>query len=69
MSPAQAAIAFGLNHPQIGAVLLGVRSQEELVEGLHAVSTPLEEDFIARLRELRLDDPELLNPGTWNRPS
>jgi 1-deoxyxylulose-5-phosphate synthase len=69
MSPAQAAIAFGLNHPQIGAVLLGVRSQEELVEGLHAVSTPLEKDFIARLRELRLDDPELLNPGTWNRPS
>jgi 1-deoxyxylulose-5-phosphate synthase len=67
LTPAQAAIAFGLHHPQIGAILLGVRSQDELAEGLQAVALPLDDELLAKLYELRLDDPDLLNPGAWHR--
>lgn len=67
-SPVQVAIAFGLAHPQIDAVLIGVRSAAELQEALGAVDLRLPEDLLARLAALRLDDSDLLNPSTWGIP-
>ncbi len=68
ISPAQAAVAFGLAHPHIHSVLIGVRSEQELHEALGAVSIQLPPDLLAQLTALRLDDAELLNPGTWGIP-
>ncbi len=65
LTPAQAAIAFGLAEPRIGSVLVGVRTESELRENLAAATASLSPDLLAELRQLRLDDPELLNPSTW----
>jgi 1-deoxyxylulose-5-phosphate synthase len=67
-SPVQAAIAFGLAHPQIHAVLVGVRSEWELREALGALTVRLPGALIEQLYALRLDDAELLNPATWGIP-
>jgi aryl-alcohol dehydrogenase-like predicted oxidoreductase len=67
-SPVQAAIAFGLAHPQIQAVLVGMRSAWELREALGALSVRLPGALVEQLHALRLDDPELLNPATWGIP-
>jgi aryl-alcohol dehydrogenase-like predicted oxidoreductase len=68
ISPAQAAIAFGLAQPHIHAVLIGVRSERELREALGAAAIQLPADLLARLAALRLDDDDLLNPSTWDIP-
>jgi aryl-alcohol dehydrogenase-like predicted oxidoreductase len=67
-SPVQVAIAFGLAHPQIHSVLIGVRSEWELREALGAVAVWLPNDLLEQLYALRLDDAELLNPSTWGIP-
>ena len=67
-SPVQAAIAFGLAHPHIHSVLVGLRSAWELREALGAVDVRLPADLLDRLYRLRLDDAELLNPATWGIP-
>ena len=66
LSAAQAALAFGLAHPQIGAVLVGVRTLAELEEDLQATKTSLPDELLTQLYGLRLDDPNLLDPGTWH---
>jgi 1-deoxyxylulose-5-phosphate synthase len=65
LSPAQMALAFALAHPQIGAVLVGVRSEAELQDDLAAVASTLPARLRTQLTALRLDDDQLLNPGTW----
>ena len=65
LTPAQAAIAFGLAEPRIGSVLIGVRSVSELQENLVAATATLSPDLMYELRQLRVNDPKLLNPGTW----
>lgn len=64
-SPAQAAVAFALANPAIHSVLVGVRSVEEVAEAVQAAALQFPPDLLERLRELRLDDDDLLNPGTW----
>lgn len=64
-TPAQAAISFALAEPRIGSVLVGVRAQSELHENLAAATATLSPDLMFELRQLRVDDPELLNPGNW----
>lgn len=64
-TPAQLAIAFALANPHIGAALVGVRTQAELLENLTAADLPISADLIRELHTLRLDDADLLNPGTW----
>ncbi len=64
-TPAQAAIAFALAQPAIHAVLIGVRTEEELRSNLHSLTLELEPATLAQFESLRLDDPDLLNPGTW----
>jgi aryl-alcohol dehydrogenase-like predicted oxidoreductase len=68
LSPAQMAVAFGLAHPHIQSVLIGVRSEQELREALGAVAVELPPDLLAQLTALRLDDANLLNPSTWGIP-
>lgn len=68
LSPVQAAIAFALGQPLIGAALVGVRDEGELHEALGAAGRPLDPGLRADLAALRLDDPDLLNPSTWGIP-
>lgn len=65
LTPAQAAIAFALAQPQISSVLIGIRSIDELAENLPALNMKLPDALIGQLTALRLDDEDLLNPGTW----
>ena len=67
-TPAQAAIAFALAQSAIHAVLIGVRTEEELRSNLHSLTLKLDPSMRQQLESLRLDDPDLLNPGTWGIP-
>lgn len=64
-SPAQAAIAFALANPAIHSVLVGVRSVAEVFDAAQAAQLILPPRVLEELHKLRLDDEELLNPGTW----
>jgi aryl-alcohol dehydrogenase-like predicted oxidoreductase len=68
VTPAQAAIAFALAHPQLSAILIGVRTIAELNENLAALNVSLPPETLNRLRHLRVDDDDLVNPATWNMP-
>ncbi len=65
---AQVAIAFALAQPAIHAVLIGVSSDEELRSNLHSLSLDLSPAMLEQIGALRLDDADLLNPGTWGIP-
>jgi len=64
-SPAQAALAFALAHPSIHAVLVGVSNLSEVDDAVQAAQLTLPPGLVDLLRGLRLDDENLLNPGTW----
>jgi aryl-alcohol dehydrogenase-like predicted oxidoreductase len=68
LTPVEVAIAFGLAHPHIGTVLVGVRTKQELTDNLKAIGCSLPDDLLTALLDLRLDDADLLNPGTWGIP-
>jgi aryl-alcohol dehydrogenase-like predicted oxidoreductase len=65
---AQVAIAFALAQPAIHAVLIGVRTTDELRQNLDALAVALPPELMAQLSVLRLDDANLLNPATWGIP-
>lgn len=65
LTPAQAAIAFGLAEPRIASLLVGVRTEAELEENLAAAGAELSPDLMYELRQLRIDDPDLVNPSVW----
>ena len=65
LTPAQAAIAFALAEPRISSVLVGMRTEAELQENLVAATTTLSHDLIHELRQLRIDNPDMLNPSNW----
>lgn len=67
-TPPQAAIAFALAHPAIHSVLIGVRTRDELTDNLTAAALHLPDALYRHLADLRLDDPDLLNPATWGIP-
>jgi aryl-alcohol dehydrogenase-like predicted oxidoreductase len=68
LTPAQAALAFALANQQIGSVLVGMRTVDELESNLPALTTALNAEFYAALTALRVGDEALLNPGTWGIP-
>ena len=68
LTPAQTALAFALANPHIQSVLVGMRTAEECTSNLAAVATTLSPDLLAALQALRVDDEDLLNPGTWGIP-
>ena len=65
---AQTAIAFALAQPAIHAVLIGVSNEQELRSNLHSLDLDLNPTLVEQLASLRLDDPDLLNPGSWGIP-
>ncbi len=65
LSPAQAAIAFGMAETRIASVLIGVRAESELEENLVAAKAALSPDLMFELRQLRIENPELVNPSMW----
>lgn len=67
-TPAQVAIAFALAQPAIHAVLIGISTDEELRSNLRSLSLALSPALLEQIGSLRLDDPDLLNPGTWGIP-
>jgi len=68
ITPAQAAIAFALAQPAIHAVLIGIRTEDELLANLPSLTVQVTARVLAQLTSLRVDDPDLLNPGTWGIP-
>ena len=68
VTPAQAAIAFALGETAIHSVLIGVRTEAELLANLAALAVDLSPELRDQLATLRLDDADLLNPGTWGIP-
>jgi aryl-alcohol dehydrogenase-like predicted oxidoreductase len=67
-SNAQTAIAFALAQPAIDSVLIGVSNESELNSNLHSLSLQFTPAVLAQIASLRLDDADLLNPGTWGIP-
>ncbi len=65
LTSAQAAVAFAVAQSGIHSVLLGVISEDELKESLYSLEHPLSAELMNKLYALRLDDADLLNPGTW----
>lgn len=68
LTPAQAALAFALAHPQIHSALVGVRTAEELESNIAAATATLVPELLRDLTGMRVDDETLLNPGTWGIP-
>lgn len=64
----QVAIAFALAQPAIHAVLIGISNQQELQSNLHSLSLQLPPAVLETIASLRLNDDDLLNPGTWGIP-
>ena len=64
-SPAQAAVAFVLAQPAIHAAIVGVRSLAEVEDAVQAAALALPPGLVEQMGWLRLDDADLLNPGTW----
>ena len=65
LDPAQVALAFALAQPQIDAVLMGVRTLDELTDNLAALNATLPPAFVEQLAALRIDDETFINPGKW----
>ena len=64
-----AALNFVLAHESIATALVGVRDIAELEASLAAARAPrLSAATIARFRQLRCDDNDLLDPSTWGLP-
>jgi aryl-alcohol dehydrogenase-like predicted oxidoreductase len=68
LSAAQAALAFALAHPQIGSVLVGLRSLDELQTNLAALDIQPSPALLEQLAGLRIDDESLINPSRWGAP-
>lgn len=68
VSAPQAAIAFGLAHPHIHTILVGVRSRSEIEENIRAARLKLPARFVESCTSLRIEDADLLNPATWDVP-
>ena len=64
-TPAQAALAFVLANEEIGSALVGMRTADELADNLPAISAELSPALLTALRDLRVGNEALLNPGTW----
>lgn len=68
-SLAETALRFCLSLPGVHAVLVGVRTQNELRAALDAAARgPLDSGELTRARAVALDDDDLLDPRKWNLP-
>ena len=69
MNRIEAALRFVLSQPNITSALVGVHTQAELEASIKvAMQEPLSEDVMNQFKQLRWDDPIMLNPSTWGLP-
>ncbi len=69
MTRMEAALKFVLAQPNIATALVGVRNQAELDASLAVLKGHLlEEDVINQLKQLRWDNPSMLDPSRWGLP-
>ena len=69
MNRIEAALRFVLSQSNITSALVGVHTQEELEASLRvAMQAPLSDDVMNQFKQLRWDDPIMLNPSTWGIP-
>jgi aryl-alcohol dehydrogenase-like predicted oxidoreductase len=68
LSPSQIAIAFAIGTTSIHSTLVGVSTEQELLEDAQAADVQLPTEFLSQLGTLRLDDAQLLDPSTWRIP-
>ncbi|MBV9988023.1 MAG: aldo/keto reductase [Chitinophagaceae bacterium] len=62
----QMALAYCLAVPEIDNVLIGVDSVAQLMTNLEAVSIELPENMVRQINDIRVTEPNWLNPTTWN---
>ncbi|MBI4615069.1 MAG: aldo/keto reductase [Planctomycetes bacterium] len=63
---ARVAIRFALARREVSSVLVGVSSLNEMEEDLASLDeADLPADFLESARELRIDDPDLIDPRLW----
>lgn len=65
LTASQAAVTFALANPMIQSVLIGVSSQDELIENLQGLEHSVPRSLLKKMTTLRLDDVELLDPSKW----
>jgi 1-deoxyxylulose-5-phosphate synthase len=69
MNRIQTALRFVLSQSNITSALVGVHTQAELEASLQvAQQQPLSEEVMNQFKQLRWDDPIMLNPSTWGLP-
>ena len=65
----EAALKFVLSQPFIATALVGVRDTSELDASLAVLrQSPWSEDIVNKFKQLRCDDPYLLDPSQWDLP-
>lgn len=62
---AELALNYTLAQTYIDGVLIGVDSEDQLIENLRALKKPLSEQIIQQINALRVTDTDLLNPVNW----
>ena len=69
MDRIEAALRFVLSQSNITSALVGVHTQAELEASIAvAMQEPLSDDALNQFKQLRWDDPIMLNPSTWGLP-
>ena len=68
-TPVQVALRFCLAHPAVSTALIGVRNMAEVEEAVGITQVPdLDQQTLARLEPLQLEDESMLDAGTWGIP-
>jgi aryl-alcohol dehydrogenase-like predicted oxidoreductase len=63
------ALRFVLSNPDISTIIVGADRMKYLEEAVSASDgRGLNDEILARLEDMALDDPYLLNPGNWGIP-
>lgn len=69
MNRVEAALRFVLSQQDISSALVGVHTPAELEASLKvAGNNTLSEEIMNQFKQLRWDDPVMLNPATWGLP-
>jgi aryl-alcohol dehydrogenase-like predicted oxidoreductase len=63
VSAVQACLAFPLSYPEIDRVVVGVDSQNQLMQ----IVSDAESNLTSNLPNLECDDEKLINPSNWGQ--
>lgn len=59
------ALSYCLNQEIIDQVLIGVDSEDQLIDNLEALNYKIDQEVINRINSLEIKDLDLLNPSLW----